>query len=109
MNRLRYRQSAFVKRFHFIRIVGYQPNGADAKRFENLQCRRIIPFVAGKTEFEIGFNGIKSRILQAVRFQFIDQPDSAPFLSKINDNTASFFFNRFHGAVKLSAAITPQP
>src|ERR1700693_2836928 len=69
--------------FNFIGIIGKQPDRSNAKRFERFGSEFIVASIVGKTEMTIGLDSIQTGILKFVRFQFINEPNSAAFLRQV--------------------------
>ena len=55
----------------------------------------------------IGLDGVRTRVLQLVRLQFVQEPDAAPFLVEIDNHAAPFVRDEFHCGVQLPAAVAP--
>ena len=68
---------------NFIGIIGKQPDRSNAKRFERFGSEFIVASIVGKTEMTIGLDSIQTGILKFVRFQFINEPNSAAFLRQV--------------------------
>ena len=72
----------------FRRIVGQQSQARDAEVPQDSCAYRVVTRIDGHAEFEIGFNGVESGILQCIGAQFVSQADAATLMSsQVEDDT----------------------
>ena len=57
----------------------------------------------------VGHDGIKTFVLQIVRLQFIDQPNSPPLLTQINEHASVLFYVLQRRSQLLAAIATSGP
>lgn len=89
---------------HFIGVIGHEFHLPDTQVFEHRDGRFVLAGIGVETEVGIGVNRVETLILQVVRFEFIDQANTAPFLPEVNHHAASFGGNA-QGRVQLFATI----
>ena|SRR5437660_141556 len=90
---------------NFLRAIGHEANGGDVEIAQNLDGVRIGTCIDRIAEQLIGFNGIAPLLLQQVRLELAREPDAAPFLREVDEETASLFRDRSQGGVHLSLAV----
>ena len=97
--------AALLELGHLVRIIGKQPHRLNAERLQRFGGEFIIARVVGEAEFAVRLHRVEPGVLQLIRLQFIDQPDSAAFLRQIEHEAGRFFGNLAQRKFKLGAAI----
>jgi hypothetical protein len=87
-----------------LRVVGQQAHLFDAQVRQDLGANPIVSKIGGKTKVSVGVDCIETLVLEFIGFEFVQDADAAPFLSKIEQDSA-FFGNLFKGGFQLWAAI----
>ena len=94
-----------AQRFHFVGIIGQQPDAPYAQMGKNLLCQTEIAGIDRQTQSQIGLHRIQALILQAIGTDFIDQTNAAPLLPQVGNRPAAFTLHRLHRSLKLRAAV----
>src|SRR5580704_6071472 len=76
-NALDHANSGALQLVNLVRIVGEQPNRANAKRLQRLGGKLVVASVVGEAEPAVGFHCIETGILKLVCLQLVNQSDSA--------------------------------
>ena len=80
-----------------------------AKIGQDLGAHAIIAHVGRESEALVGLYRVETLlILQRIRFDFVGQPNAAPFLAHIKNNTGAGCIDHFHGRMELFTAIAAQ-
>ena len=66
-----------------LRVICDQPDFGNTQIPDNLRSDAVITFVHIETQLQVGFNGVKSLLLQSVGFEFIEQANPPPLLLHI--------------------------
>src|SRR5690554_2027785 len=74
----------------FARVIGHQPQAAHAQVLQHRLANRIITQICSKAQLLVGFNSVGTCILQLVGTNFVQQPDTTPLLTQIQQNTPAF-------------------
>jgi hypothetical protein len=81
------RDSFRFQTFHLGRIVGQQPHLLRSKRPKH-GCRGgIVALVIGEAQPAIGIDRVEPAILQCIGTDLVRQPDSAPLLAEIEQDS----------------------
>ena len=80
----------------------------NAEIAKDLRTNAVVAQIRGKPKFFVGFNGVKTTLLQAVGLELVDQSDSAAFLAQIHHDPFPFRFDVLEGAVQLRTAVASQ-
>src|SRR5699024_2817101 len=80
-----------------------QRDGFDAELFQHLSRNVVLPEIRIEAEMLVGADSVVSLLDQLVGLQFVDQPDSAAFLSHVEDDTI-LTAHDIHCALKLISA-----
>ena len=91
-----------------IGIVGKEPNFPDAERFQYLSRKGEISLIRFKSETLVGFDRVKSGILQLVRLQFRHKANAAALLLFIDEDAGPGFTNQGQRKLQLLAAIATE-
>src|SRR5665648_660302 len=94
------------KGLHFLRVVCQQSKSFHSQILQNLGAYVIFSLILFKSQCNICLNGVHPPVLQFICPKFIDQAYSPSFLSHIQEDTPSLFFNLRHCSCILFTAIT---
>src|SRR5579862_7782855 len=100
--------SGALQCLNFFRIVGKQPNPRYSERLEYLSWECEVALVSLEPQPFIGFYSVEPRILQFISLQLGQQPDAAPFLLFVNQNSGSLVANHAERHLELLAAVATQ-
>src|SRR5260370_13054203 len=71
----------------------------------NFGALLVLARIYRQSKALVGFDGVRSIVLQGVGANFVEDADAAAFLLLVDDRTAAFCFDHLHRAVKLRPAI----
>ena len=71
-NSLNHLNARALQLLYFVRIVRKQSQFANAQSFQGLGGKFVIPRIRGEAKLPIRLHCVESRVLQLVRFQFIN-------------------------------------
>ena len=91
----------------FARVVGEEPDPADAQIGENLGAEPVFAQVHREPQFFVGLDGIEPLLLKFVGVDFRPEPDPPPLLPHVNQDARAGFPDALHRLVQLRAAIAP--
>jgi len=97
--------AAAFKLFHFVRIVRKEAHGAQAQRFQRLGREFVVAGIGGKSQAAVGLNSIEPAVLQLVGLQFIEQPNAAALLWKVQHDSGGRLGDFAQREFELRAAI----
>src|SRR6185369_12323121 len=98
---LDYPKPSLLEGFEFIRVVGDDPNLAQAKIKKYFGALLIVSRVDCEAQLFVGFDSVCTVILKSVCPYLVENPDTAAFLLLIHDRTAAFLLDHLHCHVKL--------
>ena len=75
-------QAEFLELVDLVRIIGQDAHSLDTELAQNLRTDEVLAFIAGKAQCQIGIKRIQSLLLQFIGAKFVDQTDSAAFLTQ---------------------------
>ena len=94
---------------YFARVIRHKMDGTQAQVAEYLRSYPVVAQVGGKTEGDIGLDGVQSLfLLKMVRLKFIGEAYAPAFLVHVEHYSLPFFLDGFKSGVKLFSAIAPQ-
>ena len=82
-NSLNHANARALQLLYFVWIVRKQSQFANAESFERFRGKFVISRIRGESELPIRLHCVESRVLQLVRFQFINQADATAFLRQV--------------------------
>jgi len=97
-----------LQSFHFIWIIGEQPDGAYAQAFQDFCREREVAVVGFESETFVGFDGVETGILEFIGLELRHQADAAAFLLFVNEDACAFFRNHLKRQFELLPAIAAQ-
>jgi len=103
-----YLDACIHQRPSFVGIIRKKPNPADAKISQYRDRQAEIPTVGLESERMIRGNGIEALILEGVGAELRCEPDAAPFLLFVDQETGPFRGDRPHRKFQLLAAVATE-
>jgi hypothetical protein len=89
-------------------IVRQQAYRLNAKISEDLSSGTVCARIHGESKVLVRFYSIEPSILQSVCSNLVQQPDSAAFLTEINENASPFSLKKPQRRFELLATVTTQ-
>jgi hypothetical protein len=87
------------------RVVGHEPDPADAEVKEDLGAEAVVSEVHGEAELEVGFDGVEALLLELVGVELGWEADAASLLAHVEEDAAAFGFDAGEGGVELASAV----
>ena len=104
-NALDHADAAALELRDLVRIVREQAQGAQAERFQRLGREFVVAGIGGKSQAAVGLNSIEPAVLQLVGLQFIEQPNAAALLWKVQHDSGGRLGDFMQREFELRAAI----
>ena len=79
------------QRAHLGGVVCQQTHPGDIELSQHLHGGQIDALIIVKAQLFVGIDGVKTKILQSIGAQFIDQSNPAPFLRQIQKYPCALF------------------
>ena len=98
-------QSCFLQSPQFSRIVRDYFDLAQAEIEKDFGALRVLARIYRQSEPLVGFDSVRTLVLQGVGANLIENPNAAPFLLLVDNRATSFCFDHLHCAMKLRPAI----
>ena len=92
----------------FLRVVGEQPDFAQAEVFQQLDADAVVARIGFVTEREVRFDGVEALVLQRVGFDLFGDADAPPLLRQVNEHASAFALDHIERHVQLVAAIAAE-
>ena len=92
----------------FVGIVGDESDLGDAKELEGFGWQFVGATVGGESELDIGFNGVKTVVLQLVSFELGHQTDSTALLLLVEEDACASRCDFGKSHFELKPAIAAQ-
>src|SRR5437667_216141 len=90
-----------------LRVVGEQPHAPDAEVAQDLRPDAVVPEVFLEAELEVRLDRVASLVLERVRADLVGEPDAAPLLVQVHDDTPSGGRDLLERLPELVATIAP--
>ena len=91
-----------------LRVVGEEPHARHLEIGEDLRVQGERAEVGTEPESMVRLDRVESLVLQGICEQFVFKPYTPTFLTHVQQNSLTFFFNLPQSLMKLVAAVTPQ-
>src|SRR5437867_13206995 len=103
----RYPDPVQLKILDLCRVIGHQPDRPDMKRLQHVGGQVIVSLVPLEAEQLVSPKSVIAVILELIRFDLVDEPDTPTLLPHVEDYPPIHFLDLPHCLVKLSPTITP--
>ncbi|SVB16436.1 uncharacterized protein METZ01_LOCUS169290, partial [marine metagenome] len=74
---------------------------------KHIPANRVITQVCIKSQFLIGLDSISSSILELISPNLINKANTAPFLTKVQQNPCTLLRDLLQGTVELGTTVAP--
>ena len=102
------RQPVALEPVDLLRVVGEDPDRAEAEIHEDLRADAEIAQVGGQPEALVGLDGVEALLLQPVRAQLVEQADPSSLLGEVQQHARALALDHRERRFQLPAAIAAQ-